>query len=326
MLQQREPITVKMVKQLEKTVLENPDDFHKYIAGTALFALFSRSRVGDLCKCNCDPMLDISQDGASGFVHVYLSQHKTRRPGDRRALPVVAPAFGTLGANWADAWVSARQRLGLNAAAAQTLIPAPLGDGSFSLAPMKTMEFAAAFRQILIDSKFPPGELHNVGASSLRVTTLSWLAKKGVDKDTRKGLGYHIQRGDRTLEAYSRDSQAGPLRILADMIKDVAAERFRPDETRSGQLDLRPSAQASSASSSARVFSSSEGPAPSEESRPNSVPEELLQQDSFLRNDRARRFHVKRAGGDLVCGLPLPAKYTIFDQLPADARFCSQCF
>ena len=44
-------------------------------------------------------------------------------------------------------------------------------------------EFAAAFRTVLLDLGFTHTDLANIGAHSLKVTCLSWLAKHGADRE-----------------------------------------------------------------------------------------------------------------------------------------------
>ena len=76
---------------------------------------------------------------------------------------------------------------------------------------VKTTEFASQLRALLLDLGFSVEELVRVGAHSLKVTCLTWAAKFGVEREQRRLLGYHLAPGDRTLEAYSRDSMATPL-------------------------------------------------------------------------------------------------------------------
>ena len=80
-----------------------------------------------------------------------------------------------------------------------------------------------------------PGEsLHNIGAHSMKATLLSWAAKFGIDKATRRTLGYHVEPGDRSVETYSRDAMAAPLRHLDRVLEAVRRGTFHPDSTRSG--------------------------------------------------------------------------------------------
>ena len=233
-LKQRDPLTVKMVAHLERVATDITDPFLAVVAGNALMCLFGRARVGDAAKCAAEPVLDLAADGAAGFVQTTFMDHKTARPGVKRALPVVAPAFGVTGINWAAPWIQQRRIQGLDAATAKTLLQAPADTGGWTNVPMTTLEFGACLREILHRGGFSAAELGNIGAHSLKSTTLAWLARAGVDRDVRRVLGYHIRPDERAMEAYSRDSMAGPLRTLVATISAVATGRFRPDETRSG--------------------------------------------------------------------------------------------
>ena len=318
---QQSPLSVRMVRVLEETVLSEGPDEDKAIAGLALFGLFARCRVGDLRRCEVEPVMDLAPDASSGFAETMLDKHRTARPGHRQLLPAVAPAFGVLGRDWASPWLAARKRLGLCARSSGTLVQAPLIGGGWSEAPLRTVEFAGMMRGILIRAGIPQSALVRVGSQSLKVTTLSWAARHGFDRETRRMLGYHLKPGDRSMEAYSRDTQAGPLRKLSALIRDVAAGRFDPDATRSGQFARPPS---SSCSSSGGRSESSEGPVDEVLAEPEvEVPVVL---EKFVRNDKTKRVHILTETGELSCERAFPVSYSVLEELPADARLCRDCF
>ena len=189
------------------------------------------------------------------------------------------------------------------------------------------MEFGIVVRNLLISHGIEASKLVNTGSHSLKVTTLSWLAKRGADKETRRALGYHAKADERTLEAYSRDSLAGPLRSLASAIGEISTGRFKPDETRSGQLVPAASSAipiSSSSSSCAPRSSSSVGSISDLDDKPRD--EELLVLDKLVRNNKTKRFHIMLSGNTLACDRHLPVDCSIFTELPPTARMCSKCF
>ena len=99
---QRRPLTKEMVITLETVLtgehLSATND--AIIAGTALFAVFARARVGDLRRCDLDPTTDLTDDQTAGFVETRFMEHKCARPGSRHALPIAAPAFGLTPGSW----------------------------------------------------------------------------------------------------------------------------------------------------------------------------------------------------------------------------------
>ena len=234
-LRQRAPLTVGMVKTLEELVLKDPSSESGLLAGAALFCTYGRARVGDIARGNAEPELDLAPDGITGFVQSGLLDHKTARPGDRKSLPIVAPVMGVSQKPWGVAWISGRRAASLDARCG-TLLPAPLTGGEWSSAPMTTFEFGLAVRTLLGERGFSPEDLKDIGAHSLKCTTLSWLAKAGVNRDVRRLLGYHIRKDEKSMEAYSRDSVAGPLRELCSVIAKIQQETFLPDSTRSGRF------------------------------------------------------------------------------------------
>jgi len=193
---------------------------------------------------------------------------------------------------------------------------------------MKTVEFGVALRALFLKGGFTAEALEAIGAHSLKTTTLSWMAKAGVDRDSRRALGYHVRADERSMEAYSRDSLAGPLRLLAKVIEDIQARRFVPDSTRSGFFASAapsappaapPSSTCSSRSSSAPSLADSDNDDPELDVGPPDVLNQIVQ------NDVTKYCHIFTEGR-LVCGKSLPVRHTRFDSPPAGARFCAKCF
>ena len=114
---------------------------------------------------------------------------------------------------------------------------------------MLTVEFGILLRGMLSDGGFSADLLRNIGSHSLKVTTLSWLAKAGLPREIRRTLGYHIRPGDRVMDAYSRDVLAGPLRELTRVLNEISGKRFDPDSTRSGYFAVGSASRTSSTSS-----------------------------------------------------------------------------
>ena len=111
---------------------------------------------------------------------------------------------------------------------------------------------------------------------SLKCTVLSWLAKAGTEPHHRLVLGHHsTQKG--SLETYSRDMLAAPLRAMEDVLRRIRVGALHPDMTRSGHIqeptrpdcaedqpDHNNSASSSSSGKSSSSSSSSETDSDSE--------------------------------------------------------------
>ena len=333
-LRQRGPLSVRMVMLLEGIVVTDAGlgSDEAIIAGAALFCLYGRARVGDLAKCAVEPRLDLVSDGTDGFVDSSLIDHKTARPGSKQALPVVAPARGVSGRLWAPAWLMARRAAGLSAARTGTLLQALGMDGNWTSVPYLTLEFAAALRAVLRGAGIDDASLGNVGAHSLKATTLSWMAKAGIDRDTRRVLGYHIRQDERSMEAYSRDSLAGPLRSLSSVVRDIAAGRFLPDATRSGSFPVEPAAPAaapsapSSTCSSARSSSSSSSSPPSPGAAGTGDVPAPAADTVVILNLATKFYHIARDEESLRCGKPWPLRLRRAADVPRGGTLCHKCF
>ena len=345
---QRDPLTVTMVAALEGVVLNDRGQgtYRAVIAGAALFALFSRSRVGDLRRCSVEPVLD------GRFLETRFLEHKTARPGTRRALPIVAPVFGVSG-NWGEAWVATRRAAGLDANRNLTVLPVRADTGGWHNVALTTDEFAKAFREVLLGQGVDASGLSNIGSHSLKVTCLSWAGKFGLNRDTRRMLGYHADPSAQVVETYSRDVMAKPLRQLESVIKEIREMRFHPDSTRSGvfsvertpaSLDIRggqlpevASASSARGPSTPRVSpprsprasslspSSSSASSAFSEGGPDAPEDGPVTAGCIIMNSASGVHHVAAGATHMVCRKVLPLRFVRVATLDADARKCSVC-
>ena len=207
-----------------------------------------------------------------------------------------------------------------------------------------TTEFGTRFRSLLLSTGFKPADLDGIGAHSLKTACLSWAAKAGLDRDCRRLLGYHSVPGDRSVDTYSRDTLAGPLRKLDSVLASVRSGKFDPDATRSGLFrmnlpdaaasaepspveEVDVSAEVSSTSSSGRSSSSASEDGFSEKDPEDLAVEEEKDVGIMVMNPRTKYLHVAVDPNHLLCGktyLPTWSRHVSLDGL--DARKCSKCF
>ena len=124
--------------------------------------------------------------------------------------------------------MAARRRASLSSYTSSSLTPALSPSGQWLDVPFSTSEFARAFRSVLLRNGHSIDELDGIGAHSLKTTLLSWCAKYGVPRETRRILGYHALPGDRSMDAYARAPMAGPLRELVMVVSAVREGGFNP--------------------------------------------------------------------------------------------------
>ncbi|CAK0823995.1 unnamed protein product [Prorocentrum cordatum] len=232
------PLKVKHLRLLESLTKEAPPRT-SLEAGFLCYLVHSRSRARDLAKVEDEPYVDLSV--SQGFIEVRAARAKTTR-GLKRArlgLPVVGIAEGLTDdtfETWAEAWLRAREELGLRAGEGQYLMPAvSVGGVLVHDVPASAPQITAMLRRSLILAGAEPAEVEHYTSHSCKATLLSWMAKAGVPLSVRRMLGGHIKPGDKSVIEYSRDAMAGPLRELKGVLVKIAAEEFDPDATRSGR-------------------------------------------------------------------------------------------
>lgn len=232
-------LSVGQVEMLEKKLRDPTMDLtDRHAIGVMLFALYARCRCSDLKRVYnwVEDIIQINgQD--TGFIECCRRSHKSAsKVADHGiSMPLIAPVRGVLSPPWGVEFVKLCGTMGvpLERREAAPALPAPDALGNFTSRACTSTELSQWLRCIL-GVEFRRGE-SNPSSHSLKATTLSWLAKLGVDKHTRLMLGHHATHSG-SLDSYSRDLLAQPLRVYQDMLARVANNSFNPDSTRSGYL------------------------------------------------------------------------------------------
>ena len=232
-------LSVMQVELLEKKLRDSTLDLtDRHAIGVMLFGLYARCRCSDLKKVYgwVEDIIKVNgQD--TGFIECCTRSHKSaNKVADHGInMPLIAPVRGLLSPPWGVEFAKLCVTIGapLERREVGPALPAPDARGSFASRACTSTELSQWLRSIL-GVEFRRGE-SNVSSHSLKATTLSWLAKLGVDKHTRLMLGHHATHSG-SLDSYSRDLLAQPLRVYQDMLARVANNSFNPDSTRSGYL------------------------------------------------------------------------------------------
>ena len=211
--------------------------FDGFAADSFLFAIYSRARWSDLRSRRAFDV-DVSlQDGSPcNFIGFSTFSHKTAAQVARYGLPLplVAPIWGLDAPPWALAWqrIAKEAEIDFSDLYQGPVLPAPLKNGKWGARSVSSKEASKWLVAIL--NKLD-GPVEGVSSHSLKCTTLSWLAKAGSNESHRLILGHHSS-GRGSLEVYSRDLLAAPLRTLEDVLRQIRVGALQPDRTRSGIL------------------------------------------------------------------------------------------
>ena len=151
------------------------------------------------------------------------------------ALYFVAPINGLCEGSWGRAFIEVSKEVGLDLSSGHRgpLLPGLDTSGSWvarSVTTGETTDWLKMTLKNLLGGCVAPG----LTSHGLKATTLAWLAKSGHSEETRLILGHHSLRGLKTLESYSRDVQAKPLRELETCMESIKKGAFLPDNTRRG--------------------------------------------------------------------------------------------
>ena len=210
--------------------------------GFLIFCTHTRSRASDAARIATEPTLDETEDkhaAFSSFIEAETTGDKTKTGQTakraRLLVPVVGLSRGIADTPWARAWLSLRDKLFLNAKTDECLQLELMADGTYGRGRILPGQATTWLRALLLKLGATAEELGNVGSHSCKATLLSIAAKGGLNRDTRRTLGGHSQTGDRSVDVYSRDLLAAPLRELAHLLAKVRVGAFDPDASRSGR-------------------------------------------------------------------------------------------
>ena len=235
---QARPLTVKEVMHLEQCLQDSSMNlFDRYAAGAFLFAIYGRCRWSDLRSVDSFE-LDVSMDRGvpCGFISFATYNHKTAAQVARHGLPLalVAPVWGLDSPPWGLSWKTVAEEAEMNFAEhfKGPVLPTPLKNGKWGLRSVTASEASRWLNALLTKNG---DTIEQVSSHSLKCTTLSWLAKAGANAEHRLVLGHHSS-GRGSLEVYSRDLLAAPLRTLEEILRQIRVGSLQPDRTRSGIL------------------------------------------------------------------------------------------
>ena len=228
-------LTVAEVKALHKMLMDTSQPLgDRALAGHVLHLLYSRSRWSDLLLVS-----GVYMDPLGHFLEVATKAHKGARSAEMktRLLPIVAPAFGVDGLNWAEAYLDVRRQsnlsLPLDGYGPMMRAPNNSSATSWTERALSSEEGSDFLRKALKAPKTPE---RRVSTHSMKSTIMSWASKYGLSEYTRAVLARHTSKAATATAVYSRDLLSPILRELNLVIAAIQNGSFDPDATRSGML------------------------------------------------------------------------------------------
>ena len=224
-LRQKPAILVSQVKRLE-LLTDSDEPALVNIVGGILVALYSRSRWMDLQRASSLELDAPEGSLTSGTPFTSSTQVNIRPPkAETRAAssylspclfslfewtPLVPELVGCEGSPWPP-----------SPAITPPLIRSVGAQGD-TPRPFNTSEVNSILAKIAKLGEPVPT------SRSLKATCLSWVAKAGVSPPPRKLLGYHVDATELSVNTYSRDLLAPPLRELVRVLSLMASGAFSP--------------------------------------------------------------------------------------------------
>ncbi|CAE6970568.1 unnamed protein product [Symbiodinium sp. CCMP2592] len=244
-LRQAKDLTVSQVLELHARLESGAlHCFDRVLLASLLIRLYARARPSDFLfvesvEVDCPP-------GADYPLLVFeVSQHKGARKVQLKTklLPILVPMIGVHGKCWIDEALSAFRKAGRSLTSVRgplTLAPADESGVVSSRRSIASSEVGKMLRAFLgLPEEVTDPSAPRVTAYSLRGTCLGWGGKFGFDEDLKSILGRHASSVKTTQAIYSRELSAAPVRRLQDMIREVAAGNFFPDNSRSSYFPRR---------------------------------------------------------------------------------------
>lgn len=232
-----EPLSMEMVGVLEELVFDKtrcPEERESW--GFVRFITGTRFRAFDAARIPNEPVLEGECDQGLVFVETRSELTKNGQRPERRGktLQVVAHTKGVSGLLWGKEWLALRKQLKM----AETFdVLHPNIDGQWKPIKGTTMpseKVTSLIRMFLVNEMgLTNQEAAKYSSHSCKPTFLTVLAKRGVLEDIRRVLGYHASGRQQMVELYARTAWSHPMRVLAAVLKEIRAKKFRPDESHS---------------------------------------------------------------------------------------------
>ena len=342
-------LTVQEVEFLEMLISDERADITDRVAcGCMLFCLYSRSRWSDIRKIY-NFVSDVTEDEGkiSGYLECRTRSHKTARLVAKGgiSMPLVAPVWGITSPPWGLSFLKVCKLAHRDVCQLdhEPLLAAPTASGGWSCRAVTTKEAGKWIRNLL--SQMECGANFTT-IHTLKGTPLSWCAKWGLDPDCRAILGHHAT-GRSSVECYSRDNLAKPLREFELVLQQIRTKAFSPDSTRSGMIkgssvedpkstfsvpareesDREVSSDSSSSSTDADKSDASE-PDEAEGHDPVAAPKTWDPDYDMYRNVKSKIVHITAHGGAEIfsCGVKITSDYEfIHSSQFLDLRKCKRC-
>ena len=210
-------------------------DVDRIFVGDLLHMLYARARFSDLLS-----VTDLFIDDENAFMEVSATLHKGARSMDARSklLPIVAPATGIVGDNWARTYLELRHKAGLmnpkDVACPMLLAPKPGGQG-WSDRYVTSQELNSFIKKLFANGgRSIAGR--KITTHSMKATGLSWCSKLGISQEHRSILARHATSVQGATVLYSRDLLSSAMRSFNSVLSSIRAQTFQPDKSRSGMI------------------------------------------------------------------------------------------
>ena len=239
--QPADPLTTSEVVSLHQALEdERRNVVDRVIIGHIIHMIYARARFSDMLAVQ-----GLSLDEESMFLELQAALHKGARGADARArlLPIVAPANGISGKNWAEIYLRLRDECGLEKPSTDPIpmLPAPSKSGSDSWCKRYlTSSELNGFIRVFFQKSLADTPTRRLSSHSMKATGMSWSAKFGVGPDTRAILARHASAAHGATVLYSRDIISAAMREFTGVINQIRSSLFHPDRTRGGMLTPPP--------------------------------------------------------------------------------------
>ncbi|CAE7268093.1 unnamed protein product [Symbiodinium sp. CCMP2592] len=340
-LVQASPLSVPMIRALERIVVKPPYPYWRVIAGHILFCVGSCSRFSDTIHLKS---LELQSAGTVHLLEASSASYKTGT-GERKTilLPLLCLGSFVYPTIWAPLWMEARTDAGLGL---NPSLPAfSEASQSWLERRMSTGELTMYLREFLVASHIDIPSESRISSHSMKATFLSWLAKfGGVSLEDRRIAGHHLDPDSRSPLTYSRDELCRLMKIFEDILKAIRSGHFKPDDSRVMRLAVMVQAE-SGPQLQEKLLEQDPYVSDSEAGDSDISPEDLEARAGGVPLDEglnaaqissvyskmhiySRTVHIQAAeGAKFLCGRPITRNFDELDKaVPAsDLLVCKRC-
>ena len=231
-LQQKSPMPVWIIEELEHRIVKSSDQVIQCIMGQLLWCYHAGGRWSDSQRLK-KVEVHRAEDEVILVCDSLGSKTSLTKETKTRLVPYVCIGTGISGKNWGETWLKAREDQGIAYEIDDFFLPSfSCAVGDWIKSPMGSSE-ALDYLSSFVSEIDPEGTTGlNIGTHSMKSGFLTMLGRSTIVQLSaweRRVAGHHVDPGQKSMLTYSRESYTELAGKILGIYRTIRSHRFMPD-------------------------------------------------------------------------------------------------